>query len=155
MSVNRDYFSWWYWLWRSCTKGWGHGILVSSCQVETNITKKKLKKYLNTVFCEIFSQVKKIWEKLMWKLNIHIEGLAIWLNTCMAKRVPISLVTWSHKWHFELKTQSHGEFFKLINHIVLGDDPKIKQGKPSPDVFLACRRHQQLPCGLTCWICEP
>ncbi|XP_050220302.1 (DL)-glycerol-3-phosphatase 2 [Mercurialis annua] len=57
-----------------------------------------------------------------------------------AKGIPMALATGSHKRHFELKTQRHGELFSLMHHFVLGDDPEVKQGKPSPDVFLAAAR---------------
>ncbi|KAJ1697988.1 hypothetical protein LUZ63_006500 [Rhynchospora breviuscula] len=46
----------------------------------------------------------------------------------------------SHQRHFSLKTQNHGKLFSLMHHVVKGDDPEVKQGKPSPDVFLAALR---------------
>ncbi|XP_075651986.1 (DL)-glycerol-3-phosphatase 2 [Castanea sativa] len=57
-----------------------------------------------------------------------------------AKGIPICLATGSHRRHFELKTQRHGELFSLMHHVVLGDDPEVKQGKPSPDIFLAASK---------------
>lgn len=57
-----------------------------------------------------------------------------------ANGIPICLATGSHRRHFELKTQRHGELFLLMHHVVLGDDPEVKQGKPSPDIFLAAAK---------------
>jgi beta-phosphoglucomutase-like phosphatase (HAD superfamily) len=42
----------------------------------------------------------------------------------------------SHRQHFELKTTKHGPIFALMHHIVVGDDPAVVHGKPSPDIFL-------------------
>uniref|UniRef100_A0A0D3ERW1 Uncharacterized protein n=1 Tax=Oryza barthii TaxID=65489 RepID=A0A0D3ERW1_9ORYZ len=37
-----------------------------------------------------------------------------------------------------LETQNHKEMFTLMYHVIMGDDPDLKTGKPSPDLFLAC-----------------
>ncbi|CAN1167354.1 (DL)-glycerol-3-phosphatase 2 [Linum perenne] len=57
-----------------------------------------------------------------------------------SKGIPICVATGSQKSHFELKTQRHGELFSLMHHVVRGDDPEVKQGKPSPDIFLAASK---------------
>uniref|UniRef100_A0A0E0LBM9 Uncharacterized protein n=1 Tax=Oryza punctata TaxID=4537 RepID=A0A0E0LBM9_ORYPU len=35
-------------------------------------------------------------------------------------------------------TQNHKEMFTLMYHVIMGDDPDLKTGKPSPNIFLAC-----------------
>ncbi|KAJ3698446.1 hypothetical protein LUZ61_002151 [Rhynchospora tenuis] len=69
-----------------------------------------------------------------------LPGVERLVNHLHAKGIPMCVATGSHQRHFSLKTQNHGKLFALMHHVVKGDDPEVKQGKPSPDVFLAALR---------------
>lgn len=59
--------------------------------------------------------------------------------------VPMAVGTSSHRRHYELKTTKHKDLFSLMHHVVVGDDPEIKQGKPSPDIFLVAAKKFEEP----------
>lgn len=48
-----------------------------------------------------------------------------------------SSVTFSEGVHVDLKRTAVPELFELVDTLVCGDDPRVKAGKPAPDIFLA------------------
>ncbi|XP_020265852.1 (DL)-glycerol-3-phosphatase 2 [Asparagus officinalis] len=70
----------------------------------------------------------------------EMPGVKRLITHLHANGVPMAVATGSHKRHFALKTQNHGNIFAMMHHVVTGDDPEVKKGKPSPDCFLVAAR---------------
>jgi pseudouridine-5'-monophosphatase len=53
-----------------------------------------------------------------------------------ARGIPMAVASSSSRAMFQLKTMRHRRWFESFATIVLGDDPRIRRGKPAPDLFL-------------------
>lgn len=70
--------------------------------------------------------------------------------------IPIALATSSGADSVDVKTRKHQELFNLFGHKVMGSsDPEVKEGKPSPDIFLvAASRFPDKPNPAQCLVFE-
>lgn len=50
--------------------------------------------------------------------------------------VPLALATGSHTAAYESKMSQKPELLECFMHSVCSDNPRVKNGKPSPDIFL-------------------
>ena len=54
----------------------------------------------------------------------------------VARGVPLAVATSSERRLLALKTARHQAWFACFHAVVAGDDPRVRRGKPAPDIFL-------------------
>ena len=72
---------------------------------------------------------------LMPKIELlpGVEKLIRHLHKC---KIPMGVATSSSAYNVEKKIINHEELFSKFSHVTTGSDPELKNGKPSPDIFL-------------------
>lgn len=60
--------------------------------------------------------------------------------------IPLALATGSTERTYKIKISKHMDIFGCFLHAVCSDDPEVKHGKPSPDIYhVAVSRFQAPP----------
>ena len=66
-----------------------------------------------------------------------IPGAEAFTRELHRRGVPMAIATSTDARLFGVKKTPHREWLSIFTAVVCGDDPRVKQGKPAPDIFLA------------------
>jgi pseudouridine-5'-monophosphatase len=69
-----------------------------------------------------------------------MSGAEAFTRALGARGVPMGVATSTDAPLFQLKTMRHAAWFASFGAVVCGDDPRVKNGKPAPDIFLVAAR---------------
>ncbi|KAI7900899.1 HAD-like domain-containing protein [Cokeromyces recurvatus] len=83
-----------------------------------------------------------------------LPGVERLIRHLHAHKIPIAVATSSTRAKFDLKTSLNKEIFDLFDVVICGDDPEIKNAKPSPDLFLAAQKRLGNPPAENCLVFE-
>ena len=72
----------------------------------------------------------------LFPTSTEIAGAEAFTRALASASVPMAVATSSEKDLFELKTRRHNDWFSIFATVVVGDDVRVRAGKPAPDIFL-------------------